>query len=225
MASLATSTPQLLSPLTARRRLQQMVKDDQAMILSSLPPNAKLSIALDCWTSPFQQAFMAITGYFIDQDWQYREILLGFEPLHGTHSGVNLSSVLLKLLEQYNIVDRVLAITTDNASNNGTLVDSFQDSVDLLELPNQSIVVRIPCLAHVIQLSLRELLGLVKADPKNDTTDKVWSNTQAQSLRGSQSKRGIVYTLAKVRFMIYLSYPYPSIIIYLLTDQPSRFVG
>lgn len=41
---------------------------------------------------------MAITGYFIDKDWQYREVLLGFEPLHGTHSGANLSSVVLDIL-------------------------------------------------------------------------------------------------------------------------------
>lgn len=73
--------------------------------------SSKLSIALDCWTSPFQQAFMAITGYFIDKDWQYREILLGFEPLHERHTGANLSAVLLDILQQHNLVDRVLALT------------------------------------------------------------------------------------------------------------------
>lgn len=105
MAQLAPSQPMLLNPKTARRRLQAMVKEEQQSILSTLPLTAKLSIALDCWTSPFQQAFMAVTGYFIDQDWNYREILLGFEPLHGTHSGTNLSTVLLELLQKHNIVD------------------------------------------------------------------------------------------------------------------------
>lgn len=38
---------------------------------------------------------MAITGYFIDIDWSYREVLLGFKPLEGTHTGANLSCVLL----------------------------------------------------------------------------------------------------------------------------------
>jgi hypothetical protein len=33
---------------------------------SRLPKGSHLSIALDCWTSPFSQAFMAITGYFLD---------------------------------------------------------------------------------------------------------------------------------------------------------------
>ena len=200
MAQLDPSQPVLLSPKTARRRLQAMVKEEQRNILSALPPTAKLSIALDCWTSPFQQAFMAITGYFIDQDWNYREILLGFEPLHETHSGANLSVVLLELFEKHNIIDRVLAVTADNAPNNNTLMENIQASIDELNLPNQTPVVRIPCLAHVIQLSLRELLGLVKADPQNDITEKQWSETQVQSLRVNQRQQGIISTLSKVRY-------------------------
>ena len=145
---------------------------------------------------------MAITGYFIDEDWNYCEILLGFEPLHGTHLGVNLSTVLLELLQQHNIVDRVLAITTDNASNNNTLMQCIQDSMQSLELPNQTAIIWIPCLAHVIQLSLKELLGLVKADPKNDTTDRQWSEAQAQSLHTNQQQQGIIYTLSKARYIL-----------------------
>ena len=34
---------------------------------------------------------------------------------------------------------------------------------------------RIPCLAHVIQLSLKDLLGVMKAIPINETTRAVWS--------------------------------------------------
>lgn len=41
---------------------------------------------------------MAVTGYFLDTKWEYREILLGFEPLSRTHSGINLSDTLLRLL-------------------------------------------------------------------------------------------------------------------------------
>ncbi|OQD79181.1 hypothetical protein PENSOL_c329G07557, partial [Penicillium solitum] len=80
---------------------------------------------------------------------------------------------------------------------------AVQDSIDSLELPNSPVVVRIPCLVYVIQLSLRELLGSVKADPQNDTTDRNVSDVQAQaqarSLRASQSEQVIVQTLVKIR--------------------------
>jgi hypothetical protein len=75
--------------------LRDAMVEQHASQLNDLPEGAKVSLALDCWTSPFQQAFMAITAYFIDNEWNYRELLLGFEPLHGPHSGRNLSDVLL----------------------------------------------------------------------------------------------------------------------------------
>lgn len=141
---------------------------------------------------------MAVTGYFLDQDWEYREILLGFEPLSGSHSGVNLNDVVLKLLQQHKITDRVLAVTTDNASNNTTMMSSIQESLQPLELNNGSTIVRVPCIAHIIQLSLNDLLGKMKAIPKNESTEIDWSDDRVQSLRARQQKREIIDTLNKV---------------------------
>ncbi|KAJ5882665.1 uncharacterized protein N7529_001337 [Penicillium soppii] len=67
----ARSAPSpLVIPLadTIRRRLESIVLDRQKQILRMLPTRAKILITLDCWTSPFSQAFIAITGYFIDAD-------------------------------------------------------------------------------------------------------------------------------------------------------------
>ncbi|KAJ5683809.1 HAT dimerization [Penicillium maclennaniae] len=63
------------------------------------------------------------------------------------------------------------------------MMNRHQDSFNSLDLPGNPLIVPIPCLAHVIQLSLRALLGFVKADPQNNTTDRAWSEVQAQSLR------------------------------------------
>jgi hypothetical protein len=158
-----------------------------------LPSYAKLSISLDCWTSPFQQAFMAITGYFLDQNWDYREVLLGFSPLEGTHTGLNLGSVLTDTLQKYQILDRIMAITTDNASNNQTMITSIQASH-----PNTPFI-RIPCLAHVIQLCLKQLLGKIGGNPENDTVEMVWTEELNQATEQRSRKLAITNTLNKVR--------------------------
>lgn len=116
---------------TIQRHLLSTLETTQNSFFDHLPSNAKISIALDCWTSPFQQAFMAITGYFIDDSWSFREVLLAFEPLHGSHTGANLGRILLQVLEKYNLTQRVLAITTDNASNNATLVQFINRMLDV----------------------------------------------------------------------------------------------
>ena len=107
---------------------------------------------------------MAVTGYYIDENWQYKEVLLGFEPLTGTHSGPNLAVILRRMLEKHDILDRVFALTTDNASNNTTLAKSLEEL-----LTNwQSDIMHIPCLAHIIQLVANSLLRNIGVTPIND---------------------------------------------------------
>jgi hypothetical protein len=118
----AQSKIDIPSARSIRRYLDSAVKNDQKEILGRLPDGSRLSLALDCWTSPFQQAFMAITGYFLDQDWNYCEVLLGFEHLYGSYTGENLSKTVTQLLNNHGITNRVLSVTTDNATNNNTLV-------------------------------------------------------------------------------------------------------
>ena len=197
LARVAPSRPEFPSARTARRRLENIVKQKQEGILQKLPPSAKLSIALDCWTSPFQQAFMAITGYFIDDEWNYREVLLGFEPLYRSHTGANLSEILFDLLQRHQITKKVLAITTDNASNNETLMTNLLDLIESSELGEKATIVRIPCIAHIIQLSLKELLGEIKAEPKNDTIQMEWAEPRSQA-RGRHQTGEIADTLNKV---------------------------
>jgi hypothetical protein len=140
---------------------------------------------------------MAITGYYIDVDWNYREVLLGFEPVHGSHTGADLSTILFDLLQTHHLEGRVLTMTTDNASNNNTLHDSIKGALETLDLPNGPLIERIPCMAHVIQLSLNELLGKREAVPKNDREEMDWTEADGENLP-QQEKKPIVDTLNKV---------------------------
>jgi hypothetical protein len=140
---------------------------------------------------------MAITGYFIDSDWVYREVLLGFKPLSGSHTGNHLSEVLLKTLVDHGIQDRIFGLTTDNASNNRTLADSLQQA-----LPDDVTMIRTPCLAHVIQLSLKSLLLCLKVVPKNDTTETRWTDRRSQEAKANSHQRyEVAATLNKIRFL------------------------
>ena len=75
------------SATTLRSQLLKRADDIEDQLLSDLPNDAKISLALDCWTSPNRLAFMAITDYFINTNWRYREVLLGFEHLEGNYMG------------------------------------------------------------------------------------------------------------------------------------------
>ncbi|KAJ9481138.1 hypothetical protein VN97_g12364 [Penicillium thymicola] len=192
-------TLELPSAKPLRRRLRDAVTVQQESQLLDLPEDAKVSLASDFWTSPFQQAFMAITVYFIDKAWNYREMLLGFEPLHGSQTGINLSDVLHQLLKERKLLDRIFSVTTDNATNNETLIRALQEKlISTGAIGSREYIARVPCMAHVIQLCLKQLLGHIRAAPKNKEVKTFWSDTQAIGLRDSANHGDVAHVLAKV---------------------------
>ena len=49
--------------------------------MNALPVNNKILIAVDCWISPDQKAFIAVIGYFISNHFYFYTVLLSFSPL------------------------------------------------------------------------------------------------------------------------------------------------
>ena len=72
---------------------------------------------MDGWTSRFQDSFVGITAHWISETWEYKEVLLGFEHLTGSHTGEALKDCFVQVMERYGLQRKILAITTDNASN------------------------------------------------------------------------------------------------------------
>src|SRR5580692_12476239 len=61
--------------------LTSLYENVQSQLLSDLPENAKVSIALDSWQSPFNKSFLAITAYYIMTDWQWQEVCYMLYPI------------------------------------------------------------------------------------------------------------------------------------------------
>ena len=92
----------------------------------------------------------------------------------------------------------MIAITTNNTSNNKTIVESLYKSIRQIDLPDSTKIIRVLCLAYMIQLSLKDLLSLIKANLKNDKTATVWSEENGSILQQAKLQKGIIYTLIKV---------------------------
>ncbi len=68
-------------------------------------------------------------------------------------------------------------MTTDNASNNSTAAAYVQ-----LYLESQAARTYIPCLAHVLQLSLGELMSNLNAAATNESEVEYWNGSMAESV-------------------------------------------
>jgi hypothetical protein len=178
-----------------------MLNEVKAKLMCDLTLDSKVAISLDCWSSTTRLSFMAIMVYYIDKDWKYREELIGFENLREVHDGHTLATVLNKVFDEYNLRARIIAVTTDNASNNSTMMVQVNEWLDdaFEKKGFLSGILHLPCLAHVFQLGLSSLLGTVRLRPNNEEFEKNWrEDEELKQLQGLEKDRGLPYTLAKV---------------------------
>ncbi|QRV96184.1 hAT family dimerization protein [Ceratobasidium sp. AG-Ba] len=140
--------------------------------LSSLP--GLMAISCDAWTSSNRIAFLAITASWITHDWRLEETLLDFVELRGAHDGQNMASAVSSALSELGIEEKVVALVSDIASNNGTLVRHLSTSLKKSSPKSRwdRDKAHIRCLSHVIHLAVMSLLrGLKAVPPSTDIRD------------------------------------------------------
>ncbi|OXV09426.1 hypothetical protein Egran_02811 [Elaphomyces granulatus] len=139
-------------------------------LMDDLPEKRKVSIALDCWTSPNGLGIMAVLCYYVTDDWKLVEKLISFETLAGKHSGKSMANIVVQALKKYGLTGR-LAATADNAHPNNTLRRSLRIELDRLGVTWSSDRGTIRCLAHVVQLCVTSFLNALNASDIETSRD------------------------------------------------------
>lgn len=147
---------------------------------------------------------MGIMATFITEKWEYREALIGFEFLDGAHTGKELATIVQRVISQYRLDGRVHCITTDNASNNTTMMGTINEMVAEISLEptkyHDGVIHHIPCFAHILQLAQKALLGSIRLSPTNSELQIDWDERSVEELRHLSRDKGLPWTLAKVCF-------------------------
>ena len=73
------------------------------------------------WKSLNYKVFLGVVAHCLDFDYELQSILLGMWRFYGRHSGENIASCFLEIVQLYSIIDKIVEyFTLDNASNNDT---------------------------------------------------------------------------------------------------------
>lgn len=175
----------MLSPrlqIPRRSRIKSLAIDYYSRtrdnIKQALEGHSRVSLACDTWTSPNHLAFLAVTAYLVDTNWRHRELLIGFEHLDGSHTGEALATAVFKVVQEYDIVERLFAITADNASNNSTMRTCLAAKLAKEGIQWNTRDMSIPCLAHVLQLVVNEIVSSLKVQSPNESVQTAWNERQ-----------------------------------------------
>ena len=173
-----------------RKRVDKEVKES----LPAAPQ--KVALVLDYWSAQHQEGYIYVKSYWITEGFELREGLLGFEPVSARHDGASLGMVVFGLINKFELIGRIVAITSDNASNNDTLTKALNEALEWLyerlHLGQKKEIFRVPCLCHVLQLCVNELLVKLRVKATNDQVKKNWNKEEEEQALRIRYKQGNV---------------------------------
>jgi hypothetical protein len=77
----------------------------------------KVSLTSDMWTSTLNNnSFLGLTIHFIDKEWNMQHFLLDIISFNKRHNTINITDTIISALAEFKIKEKVLALTTDNAT-------------------------------------------------------------------------------------------------------------
>ncbi len=147
--------------------LKNQVTVVQVNILKNLSTNSKIFSSLNKWTSSNKLSFLVIMRFYYIEFWKYHKVLLNFEQIEDKHINSNLSSIIEWILQELDIQDRVMTIIMNNVSNNNVIMMTLNETLQTF-----SVTSYLSCLAHVIQLTVKQLLKLLMLSSKNENEKK-----------------------------------------------------
>jgi len=163
-----------ISRRTLKRDIQSILYTDmfenlRGQLDQHIRTGAKTNLTLDAWTSGNKLPFMAIPAHWIDTRYERFNTLIGLERLRGSHTAGNISDVMIKVLDMYQIRESINCITGDNAVvNNGIFLDLELEMQDWSQGDGQ-----ICCLAHVLNLAAQTVLKTLRSEAEEHEVDLV----------------------------------------------------
>ena len=94
----------------AYQAVRQQIKQSLKQAVS------RISISFDVWTASHNIAVVGIIAHYIDRNYNNQHVVIGLPELHGSHSGENITKLVIMTLQSFEISDRVAFYISDNAS-------------------------------------------------------------------------------------------------------------
>lgn len=118
-----------------------------------------LSITKDAWSSRVYKGYLSLRIYWVDNHWALRHVFLYFVRFQTPQNGNTASTWLFELLGNCNVLDKVRAITTENASDMISAMTKLTNMLNLRNISNCYVSdIHVRFIAHVDNLSMGDCL-------------------------------------------------------------------
>lgn len=154
----------------------------------------KISFVIDCWTSSNQHPFQGVIARWINDDWELCSTVLDLTILSGSHDGKHIAAAFMDVLKDYNLLAKILSVTTDNASNMDTMFEELENLLAEAGIVFDSKNHRIRCFAHIMNLCCQAMIRSV-----GDGTASEYPSDEDSDAEEETAKTKVLPVVAKMR--------------------------
>ena len=108
-----------------------------------------IALTTDLWKARNGSHFIAITCHFLDDNFNLHSLLISFRRFYSRHLASNLKSIIIRELNKLEILEKIIAITTDNAKDIKKATQKLNSKC-----------IRFSCSPHNINLVIKHALKL-----------------------------------------------------------------
>lgn len=142
---------------------------------------SKIHLTPDGWTSDNNLGLLGTVGHYVSKDHGLQHVVLGLTEIQGPHSGANMASIIGNLLLDYDIIDKLGYITSDNAKSNDTMMRDLEIQLAAVGVDYDGKEGRIRCNGHIINLVVQAFFFSKHPDAARQHTDEELLGLQIQA--------------------------------------------
>ena len=169
-------------------------KEEVKLVINKIP--GKAAFTADMWTATNGIAFLSLTIHYIDASWELKNFLLDVIPMSVRHTGENMADAIMAVLRKFDLMEKILALTTDNALSM-IICSTFMAEELKTEFENQNFA-HYRCAAHVLNLAVTQGIKSINA-----SVDKV--KTLMTYIKSSHPVNENLKGLCRVKEIAYLA--------------------
>ena len=163
-----------VSRQTTTRDMWKLFAEERDLLMKSLLPAASsVCLTSDIWSGNAKEDYISVVAHYVTADWELEKKVVGFRLVNCKHTGENIADSIASVVEEFGLVDKVFAITLDNASSNSKAYDILQAvfcgylgsyPAPTRDDPNlvKYMLVHQRCACHIINLIVKSGLKRVK---------------------------------------------------------------
>ncbi|CAF1290950.1 unnamed protein product [Didymodactylos carnosus] len=155
---LSVATPGYKGPhrKTVSKNLEKLYYEHRDRLRRIFSTVNDIALTSDIWKNSRRTYFICLTAHYYNSSFQYISLVIGFRRLQGRKISTRLYEYIRYELEQLRIRSKIRSITTDNGSDIKAATS------------NTEFGIRISCLAHNLNLTVSNGLGLWKKLKDNE---------------------------------------------------------